>query len=45
MKSRPLQFVRQLMILLLLLSSSPLWAKKFYSDDPLMKEPSPLPVD
>jgi len=33
------------MIVLLLLSGSPLWAKKFYSDDPLLREPRPLPVD
>lgn len=44
MKCRPRQSVQHLMVLLLL-SSSPLWAKKFYADDPLMKEPTPLHVD
>jgi hypothetical protein len=33
------------LVLSLLLSASPLWAKKFYSDDPLLREPRPLPVD
>ena len=46
MKFRPLQFGQRLVIVVLLLSgSSPLVAKKFYSDDPLIKEPTPLHVD
>ena len=40
MKHRCLQ-----LLLLILLSSDPLLAKKFYGDDPLLEEPTPLTLD
>src|SRR5262245_1017499 len=45
MNLRRLQFCQRLAAVLLLFGSSPLEAKKFYSDDPLLKEPKPLHVD
>src|SRR5262245_12456869 len=45
MRDRTMKHRCMQLLLLILLSGHPLSAKKFYLDDPLLKEPTPLSLD